>query len=196
MSDNPYQAPAAVPEIPASEGRTARPLGVAILAVLHVLGGALLAAIGVYLAMGIAARGRNLASEWLAVVMATVGPVLAILSMAVAVGLWRASKWAWWLATLYYFQFALGGVVMLVIIAVGYVFFDRPLTPRTGELVVKHVVRGAFFAALTWYMLRRSVFDYFQFQRLTRLRALAILSGAVILTGSLLALGLAMALWG
>jgi hypothetical protein len=46
---NPYESPAPLPEEPGPAIRGARPLGVAILAVLHVLGGLLMVGAGIVL---------------------------------------------------------------------------------------------------------------------------------------------------
>jgi hypothetical protein len=68
------------------------------------------------------------------------------------------------------------------------------MTERRQELFFQHIGRIPVFSLLTWYMMKRSVFAYFRFQRLTRLRALLILGGIVLVVGMLLGLPVLVAL--
>jgi hypothetical protein len=78
--------------------------------------------------------------------------------------------------------------VVLGTIPFSIVFLDRPVTERTVELLVKHIGRLLIFTLLSWYMTRRTILAYFQFQRLTRLRALGILTGVIVVGAVVLAL--------
>lgn len=78
-----------------------RPIGVAILAILVVLVGAifLLGAIGVFLLAGFAAiRGLPTFFGLAGAVLGAVFLIFALLFIGVGLGLWHLRSWAWWLA--------------------------------------------------------------------------------------------------
>jgi hypothetical protein len=121
---------------------------------------------------------------WLAFGMA---PLFGVLSLATAFGLWNGRKWAWWLATVYYYQFALGAVAVLATVVITATALNRPIHERSVELAVKHLFRLGLFSSLTGYMTSRRVFAYFGFVSMTRIRAIAISTGVVLGLGLLLA---------
>jgi hypothetical protein len=178
LNDNPYQPPSATFSEAPTDRSDVRPLGIAILSVLHILGGLLMAALGIFLASRFDEEARRSIFGLAPLILS---PVLALLTIGIAVGLWRAKKWAWWLATFYYFQFAAGAVIVLTGMAIGYLVFGQPFTPRTEQLCIKHVGRLVLFSWLTSYMMTGRVFVWFKFERLTRLRAIGILSGITFL---------------
>jgi hypothetical protein len=80
-----------------------RPIGVAILAILIVLVGAifLLAAILVFLVAGVAAiRGLPTFFGLAGAVLGALFLIFALLFIAVGLGLWHLRSWAWWLAVI------------------------------------------------------------------------------------------------
>jgi len=185
LTNNPYQPPPPLEDDPVIGQPEVRPVGISILAVLHGLGGLLIGALGVFLATQFKEEDSSSIIAWVVVVVA---PLLTVLSIATAIGLWLGHKWAWWLATLYYFQFVIGGACVLLTIPVAYLFLDRPITQRTVELLLEHIVRIVIFALLSGYMTKRKVFAYFQFKRLTRLRALGISTAAILALALLMGL--------
>jgi hypothetical protein len=191
LTSNPYQPPSPLPDDPTIELPATRPVGISILAVLHAVGGVLICALGVYLVTQFKEQDRSSIIAWATI---TLTPLFAVLGIGTGIGLWLGKKWAWWLATFYYFQFALGGVIVLSSILVAHAAFDRPLTERSAELTGKHLGRLLIFSLLSWYMTRRNVFAHFEFQRLTRLRALCILAGVILLLAALLSLVIAIAI--
>jgi len=178
LTSNPYQSPPTFPDEQVIGQPTSRPIGISILAVLHVLGGLLFGALAAFLITQLDQTGTIIG--WMVLI---VGPPLTILAIATGVGLWRGQKWAWWVATLYYFQFVVGGVFILVTIVIMCLVLQGPLTERRQELLIQHVGRILIFAPLTWYMMKRSSFAFFGFQRLTRLRALSILGAIILVLG-------------
>jgi hypothetical protein len=189
VTSNPYQSPSTAPDQPTVWQPASRPIGISILAGLHAVGGLLFGALFLFLITQFDQSGSVIG--WVILVL---GPPLTILALATAVGLWRGQKWAWWVATLYYFQFVIGGVFVLATIAFTCLILQAPMTERRQELFFQHIGRIPVFSLLTWYMMKRSVFAYFRFQRLTRLRALLILGGIVLVVGMLLGLPVLVAL--
>lgn len=182
MSSNPYQSPAQLEHFPSSERLQRRPLGISILAFLHSVGALLIATLGVFLARLFYESDANSSMLWIVLILT---PLSIILSIATAIGLRRGKKWAWWLATFYYFQFAIGGVFVLAIIAFGFFFLERPVTEHSRELLIKHVFRLGLFTLLSWYMTTPRVMAYFQFQQLTRIKVFCILTGFIFMLGVL-----------
>lgn len=81
--------------------RPSRPIGVAILAVLIVLVGAvfLLGAMGLFLLAGFATfRGLPSFFGLTGAILGAVFLVLALIFIGVGLGLWHLRPWAWWLA--------------------------------------------------------------------------------------------------
>jgi len=78
-----------------------RPIGVAILAILIILVGAifLLAALGLFLLAGFAAfRGLPTFFGLGGALLGTVFLIFALVFIGVGLGLWHLRSWAWWLA--------------------------------------------------------------------------------------------------
>src|SRR5216684_6995398 len=77
-----------------------RPIGVAIIAILSFLAG-LVEILGGVALLGLAALGATAGAGFLAAFAGIIGGVLLILgliTLAVAIGLWRMRSWAWWIA--------------------------------------------------------------------------------------------------
>jgi uncharacterized membrane protein (DUF2068 family) len=77
-----------------------RPIGVAIIAILSFLAGIGELFLGIGL-LGLAALGATARAGFLAAFAGIIGGVLLILgliTLAVAIGLWRMRSWAWWIA--------------------------------------------------------------------------------------------------
>jgi hypothetical protein len=77
-----------------------RPIGVAIIAILSFLAGIGELFLGIGL-LGLAALGATAGAGFLAAFAGIIGGVLLILgliTLAVAIGLWRMRSWAWWIA--------------------------------------------------------------------------------------------------
>ncbi|TLZ85607.1 MAG: hypothetical protein E6K05_01045 [Methanobacteriota archaeon] len=77
-----------------------RPIGVAIIAVLSFLAG-LVEVLGGAALLGLAAIGATVGAGFLAAFAGIIGVVLllvGLVTLAVAIGLWRMRTWAWWIA--------------------------------------------------------------------------------------------------
>jgi hypothetical protein len=121
---------------------------------------------------------------------------MAMLMLAIAIGLWIGQRWAWWVSTFNYLQIGVGDILSVIAMALGIVLTDRAFTPQLSIALVQHAIRGTVTILLTCYMFRSQVFGYFSFKRLTRWRAFGILCGMFIVL-ALLAFGGAVAaiLW-
>ena len=77
-----------------------RPIGVTIIAILSFLAG-LVEILGGVALLGLAALGATAGAGFLAAFAGIIGGVLLILgliTLGVAIGLWRMRSWAWWIA--------------------------------------------------------------------------------------------------
>ncbi len=84
-------------------GTATRPVGVSILAVLHLIGGILLFGAQFLLFANLQAMGESLRSIGIPPVLLIIGVMfLAVLAIASGVGMWMGTKWGWWLASFYY----------------------------------------------------------------------------------------------
>jgi len=90
--------PPPAPPTHAASGRRARPIGVAILAILGFVGGGVLAASGALAAIAGTSLFADQSNRLFGVLCLFVGPTLAFvgaLHIVVALGLWRGRSWAW-----------------------------------------------------------------------------------------------------
>jgi hypothetical protein len=192
MSNNPYSAPAPLPDEPIAERVESRPLGITILAVLHATGAVLFTVLLIFLIMQLDTLGFDNVLTWFTLIL---GPLLAIVAIAVPIGLWQGKKWAWWLATYYYVQFAAGGVFVIGTVVIATIFLDRPITDHSIELLIKHGSNIAIFSLFSGYMLKRKVRRFFRFQRLTPVRAILVCLAATLIVGGLIGLAMFVAVF-
>ncbi len=90
-----------------------RPIGVAILAILIILVGAifLLGAVGVFFITGLGAiRGLPTFFGLVGTVLGVLFLILALLFIGVGLGLWHLRGWAWWLAIIVLILFIVGSL--------------------------------------------------------------------------------------
>ncbi len=94
-----------------------RPIGVAILAILIILVGAifLLASIGLFLLAGfVAIRGLPTFFGLGGAILGAVFLIFALLFIGVGLGLWHLRSWAWWLAVIVLVLAIIGSLADLV----------------------------------------------------------------------------------
>jgi hypothetical protein len=165
--------------------RRRRPLGVAILAVLHGLGGVLVTILFVAL---VATEGTQQWAQQRGIplaVVAGVGGLGGALFLASSYGLWTGAKFGWWFNAWYYVTDSVGHGLFLAL---------APLASRNlngeafTEFVLKHAVRGFISIALACYFFRRKVLLYFHLQSIARWKTAGFLAGLGVLF--LLGLGL------
>jgi hypothetical protein len=182
MDTNPYDSPALDPRdefawnanLPPS-----RPLGVAILAILHGLAGI---ALGAMLVVLIANASENL--EWFDqkgfpfAWFSAFSAVFVLLALASGIGMWRGAKWSWWLAAFYYFFMLFSDICQLLLMT--------PLKVATEDydgalvIIVRQGLGAVICFALLRYLFNANVLRYFGLSALRKLRALGILFGLTL----------------
>src|SRR5262245_30882794 len=116
MDINPYDSPSLAASIPPSDLPPTRPIGVAVLSILHSLAGL---ALGAFL-VATSFFGDN--EQWLAqrgltsTAFAGIIALFALLALVCGIGLWLGTKWSWWLAAFYYFSMLFGDICQLILI--------------------------------------------------------------------------------
>ncbi len=102
VTENPYDSPSSVTTKPVVEPHrktTTRPVGVSILAALHLVGGVLLFGAQFLVFANLEAIEESLRVIGISPVLLIIGATfLALLSIASGVGMWMGTKWGWWLA--------------------------------------------------------------------------------------------------
>jgi len=114
-----------------------RPIGVAIIAILSFLAGIGELFLGIGL-LGLAALGATAGAGFLAAFAGIIGGVLLILgliTLAVAIGLWRMRSWAWWIALIVN--------LISVVLSIGTASYIGVITPLLLEIYLI-VIRDKF----------------------------------------------------
>ena len=137
-----------------------RPLGVSILSVLHIIGGALALLMTPLLVVGFMRGGDEAAQVFErfgftpAVILVAIG-LLGALALASGVGMWMGRAWGWRLATFYYANRIVTNAAAAVTFATNdelqtlMAEAERPVS----YYVTKHAVRGAFSVWFLLYLL-------------------------------------------
>jgi hypothetical protein len=180
MTDNPYESPRASAALESSPPppRPPRPLGVRILAALHILGGLALLVFEVMQWIYVTPMADV---EWARAAlfgMFARDALVCLLAFGSGIGLWFGATWGWWLAGLFYMQAIFGQVGRLI----AYAEVAGGLDPAT---VIWHIVlpsawRIVVSLLLCAYLLKHNVRAYFFVAHLSTPKALAILLGLAI----------------
>jgi hypothetical protein len=183
MSHNPYQSPSSSTPQPAVEperGATDRPVGVSILAVLHIGGGILLFGAQFLLFANLAAIGESLRSIGIPPLLLIIGVMfLAVLTIASGVGMWIGAKWGWWLASFYYvYSIFRNGSAVLTVISMADQLDGGSRGPE--YYMIKHGGRIIVHFLLLLYFFKGNVLEYFRLTTLNKATAIGILAGICI----------------
>lgn len=181
MTHNPYQPPASsVADRPTGEPlrrRATRPVGVSILAMLHLVGGVGLAVVLVALVVNRQAIGEPLQMLGMPPALLIIGVLfLAVLTIASGVGMWMGTKWGWWLAAFYYlYGVVRHGSALMTVAALA----DRLEDGMRGPAfyLIKFGVRIIVHLLLVLYFFRGNVRAFFGLTTVGKARALGILVG-------------------
>jgi hypothetical protein len=168
MDINPYQPPTEVlptrvEEANAPSSSAPRPLGIWILAVLHLLFGLLcllLCALVVY--AGLTGNDMISTTHSLGQTIAIFGGFM-LVAVSSAIGLWRGDRWGWWLTAFYY----VWGVLSVV------AEFGMLLSPLNqqdpdflGPPLPEKFIHAAIHAGILAYLFKGPVRDFFRLQSL------------------------------
>jgi len=179
MEINPYDSPPVDETGADCVFLPTRPVGVAILAVLHTLAAVALGALLIILIANAEDNARwfeqkGLPFTWFAVISA----VFVLLAVACGIGMWLGTKWAWWLAAFYYFFVLFGdNCQLLLMVPLKAVAQDYE---AVTVLLVRQGVGGIIHFALLRYLFQANVLRYFGLNSLRKLRALGVLFAITI----------------
>ncbi|HUE70070.1 MAG TPA: hypothetical protein VMP01_04205, partial [Pirellulaceae bacterium] len=181
MSRNPYHPSSISPnDLDARGDRPRRrPIGISIPSVLHLAGGLAFGALW----MWISNFDDN--EQWLAEIglsvpaFMAIGAVFTVLAVASGIGMWLGAKWAWWLASFYYFSMLLGNLCEMLLIL--------PLKARLLDLdeigleAARLGMRTVILFLFVTYLFRSKVLEYFGLASMRKLKAIGILFGITLL---------------
>ncbi len=175
--------PVAEPVVEPGDEPAVCPTGVAILAILHLVGGTLLFGAQLFLwfhseSLEDSLRFIGIAPAALIVSVA----FLSLLTVASGIGMWMGKKWGWWLASFYYVYGVFRNAAALATI--------HTLADQLGDSVrgpgfyaVKHSVRILVHLLLLAYLLKGNVLHYFGLETMSKVKAIGILITACIAVG-------------
>jgi len=187
VTDNPYDSPSSPttktsvkPSVKPNGRETARPVGLSILAILHVINGVLLFGTQFPMFTNLQEMEGSLRSIGIPQVLPIVDVMLmAILAIASGVGMWIGTKWGWWLASFsYVYSIFRNGSALLAIVAMA----DQLEGDSRGPeyFMIKHGGRIIVHAMLFLYFFKGNVLENFGLETLSKAQAIGILVGICI----------------
>jgi len=176
-TENPYVAPqveTAIEPVVDDGVRPGRPIGVAILAVLHLLGGVGMVVVVILMSQWAWFPARSVLVFALGVAAAT-----AVRSIVTGVGPWGGARWGWWLAGFYQclslLQYSLAsGFGVLEVLVMG------PPTVSIGPDLAFSAGQAVVHGLLLWYLFRTNVMAYCAVSHWHRGKALGVLAGVAL----------------
>jgi hypothetical protein len=191
MHENPYAPPATdetVVAIAAEElsrqslTRRTRPLGLTILAVLHLIGGVQPVVTQLAFVVNFGHQPEFVRAMGYSPLMFLVAATaLAVFGSASAIGLWTGARWGWWLGAFYCMYAVFRHLSALWLIASG-------LGLELATFAPLYIVRAIVALLCFLYFFRANVLAFFGLARLRKLRAAAILVGLCIAVTTVLTL--------
>lgn len=152
-----------------------RPLGVSILAVLHLIGG-----IGLFFAQFLLwsrldAMQQPMETIGIPPVVLLAGVMfLSLLALASGIGLWTGARWGWWAAAFYYvYGIFRNGAALLTLAQ-----FAEHLEGGTRGpeyYFIKHAGRIVVHGLILLYLMKGNVLEFFGQESLSKAKALALL---------------------
>jgi len=168
-----------------------RPIGVTILAVLHVVGGVILLGAQVLLLANLDRVSASMSSVGIPPALLVFGVMLlAGIALASGVGMWLGTPWGWWCATFYYvYSIARNANALLMVSD-----FAEELEAGSrgaGYYYVKFGVRVIVHALILLYFFKSNVVEYFGVTDVHKGKALGKLIGV---TAAVFGVGVAISL--
>ena len=183
VTDTPHDSPSSITPRPTMQPHrrtTTRPVGVSILAVLHLIGGIVLFGAQFLLIANLQAMDESLRSIGIPPVLLIVGVMfLAVLAIASGVGMWMGTKWGWWLAAFYYvYSIFRNGSALLTIVVMADQLESGTRSPE--YYMIKHGGRIIVHLLLFLYFFKGNVLEFFGMETLSKAKAIGILVGICI----------------
>lgn len=138
-----------------------RPVGVSILAVLHLIGGVLLLGTQVFLLANLDRVSEGMNAVGIPPILLIVGVMLlAGISLASGIGMWLGTRWGWWCATFYYvYSIAINANALLMLSGFADALEDRSRGP--GYYYAKFGGRVIIHFLVLLYCFKSNVVEYF-----------------------------------
>lgn len=162
-----------------------RPLGISILAVLHAIGGVGILAVLLFLVGQqdvLAKLGELLGFPVFLIILGIL--IVGGLSLASCVGMWKGTRWGWWVTSFYYMYSVVRYANALLFVS----FFAQEDLGATDQQVLYHSVKfgGRIIVHLLiyLYLFKTNVLEYFGLEELSVVKAVGIHLG---ICGSLFA---------
>jgi hypothetical protein len=183
VSENPYQAPLAFGPPPAAanaDGTLPRPVGVSILAVLHVLFGVLLVGAQFLMLARLSAMEDSLRAIGMPPMLLLIGVLfLSVLAIASGIGMWLGTQWGWWCATFYYvYSVFRNGSALLTVASLA----DQMESSTRGPeyYIMQYGGRMVVHFLLLLYFFKGNVLEFFHLENVSKPKAIGILVGVCI----------------
>lgn len=155
-------------------------MGVSILAVLHLVGGALMFGLQFWLLANLNSMDESLRALGIPPALLIVGVMfLAVVTIAAGIGMWVGTQWGWWLAAFnFVYNIFRNGSALVTILGMS----DQwELGDRDPEYYVfKHGGRIVVQFLLLLYFLNRDVLRFFGLRELNRVKAVCIIVGVCV----------------
>ena len=156
-----------------------RPVGISILALLHIAGGIVLGIMQLVLLANLD-KLEPLRTIGIPPVLLMIGiAFLALLGTAAGFGMWRGAKWGWWLGAFYYVYSMARNATALV--AIAELADDAAGGSRgPGYYYVKHGGRILVHFLILLYFFKENVLGYFGLDDISKPRAISVLVGVCL----------------
>jgi hypothetical protein len=157
-----------------------RPLGISILAVLHIVGGIILGVMQLVLLGKLNEIEAPLRSIGIPPVLLVIGVgFLALLGTAAGVGMWTGKKWGWWLGAFYYVYSITRNATALVTVAelANEIASDGR---GPGYYYVKHTGRIAVSLLILLYFFKENVLHFFGLEDISKSKAISLMIGICV----------------
>lgn len=154
-----------------------RPRFIAVLAVLQIVGGAILIAAILLGYKGISDTLSGTGLSWRNLSVASI--LYATLGIAAGIGMWRGKPWGWWLAAFSYFYGILRSVTALLTIPDMVYALGEPAR-GVGYYYTREIGQIGWGILITGYWFSQNVLYYFGLTQLSRLRAFLTLVGVSV----------------